>query len=195
MNGIKSLKSDAEEENLRLTLQKGGEEGVVALYTQYRKEFFHWARLHYQLNRDSSADIFQEAVISLFIQAKQGKLEQLKCSVKTYLFAIGKNMILKYLHKQKQTVPGIEAVAAFTEEAYANPEETAQENEQLVMQVLEKLAEPCKSILRLFYFKAYSMTEIARELRYKNENVVKSQKLRCLNEVKRQVKERLQKEL
>lgn len=195
MDGIKRTTRE-KEADLRINLQKGSEEGVVALYTQYRREFFDWAGLHYKLGPDTCADVFQDAVISLFIQAKGGRLNQLNCSIKTYLFAIGKNMALKHLHKKKkQEQPQFEAIAALADETYESTQEPMEQREQVVAQVLGKLGEPCKSILRLFYFNALSMAEIARELRYKNENVVKSQKLRCLNEVKRQVKERIQKEL
>lgn len=84
-------------------------------------------------------------------------------------------------------------LADLRDEVAHTAEDPNGERQAIMMKVLEKFAEPCKSIVRLFYFNAYSMNEIADELKYKNEDVVKSQKTRCMKELKRLVKERLKK--
>jgi RNA polymerase sigma-70 factor (ECF subfamily) len=48
------------------------------------------------------------------------------------------------------------------------------------MNLYEKLAEPCKSIIKMFYYDKRSMQEIAQSLGYKSEDVAKNQKARCL---------------
>ena len=54
------------------------------------------------------------------------------------------------------------------------------------------MGEPCRSILKLFYFDRFAMDAIAARLGYKNEHVVKSQKLRCFNTLKKMVLERFE---
>ena len=66
--------------------------------------------------------------------------------------------------------------------------------QRLVARLMETIGEPCKSILELFYFRGFSMEAIAERLQYKNENVVKTQKLRCLTSLKNMVRERYQNE-
>ncbi len=59
------------------------------------------------------------------------------------------------------------------------------EKNQFVTAHLEKLGEPCHSILKLFYYDSFSMESIAVKLDYKNTDVVKSQKLRCIKELRK----------
>lgn len=192
--GIKSKEQD-EAESLIAELKQGAEQGLVNIYRLYRAEFFQWAITQYQVNEETCADVFQEAVINLYLQARQGKLDKINCNVKTYLFAIGKNMLLKILAKQKRKTAHTEVLAIQQEQQQESIMELdlRSDRKKMVMQVFEKFGEPCKSILRLFYFNALPMSEIARELNYKNENVVKSQKVRCMGELKRLVKEKLRK--
>ena len=61
------------------------------------------------------------------------------------------------------------------------------ERKRIMAETLSKLDEPCHSILKLFYFDSYSMEAIATALNYKNADVVKSQKLRCINELRERI--------
>ena len=52
--------------------------------------------------------------------------------------------------------------------------------------LLNKLGEPCQQLLTLFYFNNYTMESIAETMGYKNDKVAKSQKVRCLKELKKE---------
>lgn len=191
MNVTKKGEDLREDEVLMLDLKEGNEQAVTRLYKLYRVEFFKWAQSHYQMDEDSCADIFQDAVINLFLKGKQGKLSGVSCSVKTYLFAIGKNLMLNHLSKQRRMREHNELYTALQEDPFYFGEGPENPRKKMVIYLLERLGEPCKSILRLFYYHSLSMSEIADELKYKNEQVVKSQKARCMKELKQQVKEKL----
>lgn len=51
---------------------------------------------------------------------------------------------------------------------------------QLVTLSLDRIGEPCKSLLKEVYYQRSSMTAIAKQLGYKNEDAAKSQKYKCL---------------
>ena len=53
------------------------------------------------------------------------------------------------------------------------------------------MEEPCKSILKYYYYENFSMNKIAEAMKYKNANTVKSQKLRCM----KYLEESLEKEM
>ena len=55
---------------------------------------------------------------------------------------------------------------------------------QLVAKGLEKLGEPCKTLLELFYFNNMSMDEIASQLSYKNRATAKNLKYKCLGRLR-----------
>src|SRR5690606_37629818 len=120
-----------------------------------------------------------------------GKLENLECSIKTYLFAIGKNLTLKIFSKRQREIVDVNRNHIIPD-IPGDSEESENFRQKVVMKVMEHLGEPCKSLLEAFYFRSLSMHEIAIELAYKNADVVKSQKARCMNEVKKQVKKKLQ---
>ena len=45
---------------------------------------------------------------------------------------------------------------------------------------LDRIGEPCKSLLQEFYYHGSSMAIIVQKLGYKNEDAAKSQKYKCL---------------
>jgi RNA polymerase sigma-70 factor (ECF subfamily) len=55
--------------------------------------------------------------------------------------------------------------------------------ENKIADLVQTLRDPCKSILRYFYFRGFSMEEIADVMNYKNAQTVKAQKLRCIKEM------------
>lgn len=168
-------------------IKAGNENGVIKLYDMYRKEFFTWAHKTFTLSDDESADIFQEAVIAFYYNVKTGKVNELTSSIKTYLFAIGKNQILKKIEKNSRLhitdeLPDIDGLNIGSDLFEAT------ERQKMISKLIDELGEPCKSILRMFYFQRFSMDAIAENLGYKNEHVVKSQKLRCFNQLKEKTK-------
>lgn len=168
-------------------IRTGKESEVVKLYELYRGEFFTWSRKIFGLSDDELADVFQETIIAFYYNVKEGKLSDLSSSVKTYLFAIGKNQILKKIEKNSRlhitdNLPDVEGLS-IGEDLYE-----ASERQKVISKLIDEMGEPCKSILKMFYFQRFSMDAIAENLGYKNEHVVKSQKLRCFNQLKEKTK-------
>lgn len=170
------------------SLKKNSEDELEKLYSLYKEEFVNWSVSAYKIRTEMAADIFQDAVITFYWNVKQEKLITLTSSIKTYLFAIGKNLALKKINKQSKMVVDNEVVEFNAAAIDPLPLEST-DRQRLVAKLMNKIGEPCKSILQLFYFHRYSMGEIAKRLDYKNEHVVKSQKLRCLKKIKALLKD------
>jgi RNA polymerase sigma-70 factor (ECF subfamily) len=175
-----------EDQQLISKIRQGDEESIVAVYQAHRDGFIQWSQAAYQVDEPTAADTFQDAVICLHSNIIRGKLETLSSSLKTYLYAIGKNIIRKKLQKEA-VFEGDESLVLET--LYAEPLDAFAENDRqrFVASLMENIGDPCKTILRLFYFKRFSMKAIAETLNYKNENVAKTQKLRCLTTLKKMV--------
>jgi RNA polymerase sigma factor (sigma-70 family) len=60
------------------------------------------------------------------------------------------------------------------------PKETENERQREAAHWFQKLGEECKAILHKYYIEKKSMKQIAAEMNYANEKVVKAQKYRCL---------------
>lgn len=151
-------------------------EALADLYMKHRDEFLAWAGNHYKLERDVALDVYQASILALYENAASGKLTELTSSVKTYLFAIGKNKI-------RQTFQSSRKLQSLDEEfdMLDDPEEAADpELLKVALHCLSELGEPCKSLLEQFYYHGGTMTFIANKFGYKNEDAVKSQKYKCV---------------
>ena len=155
---------------------------IKKFYEAHKKEFVFFAR-RYPLDHDSILDVYQDAVIALIENAKKGSIDDLKSSLSTYLFGIGKFMIYKKLKKEKRIISLEDS--EFPEVAF----ETYNEDEvnlqvRLLQKGLEKLGEQCQKVLQLFYYEEKKLDEIQQLLNYTNKDVLKSQKSRCLKQLK-----------
>jgi RNA polymerase sigma factor (sigma-70 family) len=151
-------------------------EALAELYMKHRDEFLAWAANHYKLERDVALDIYQASILALYENAASGKLTELTSTVKTYLFAIGKNKI-------RQTFQSRQKVQSLDEDFdLLDDDEEPQDPDLLKMAIscLSELGEPCRSLLEQFYYHGGTMTYIADKFGYKNENAVKSQKYKCV---------------
>ncbi|MHA7055834.1 RNA polymerase sigma factor [Aquimarina sp. M1] len=172
-----------------LTLKKGQNQGLEKIYNEYRNAFLQFAK-KYDLDHDTLIDIYQEAFIALREHAINGKLDDIKSSVKTYLFSIGKYMVYDQLKKQKKTISYESSVAyketSDTEEIFEEPQLTPEQ--ELLREHFKNLGKRCQEMLTLFYYRGLTIDEIAKSLGYESKNVVKSQKSRCLKSLKELIK-------
>lgn len=176
-------------------IRNGNEAPIITIYENYREEFIVWAGRKYQLDQEDAVDVFQESVICFYRNVVKGKVETISSSVKTYLFAIGKNIIRDKLKKNDP----LKVTQEIGEIDVSHQPEIMEliyneERAELVKQLMQELQEPCNSLLRLFYYFNLSMKEIAQKMQYKNENVAKTQKMRCLNALKEKIKKRFNKD-
>ncbi len=175
------------QEDIIAKIKAGDEEEIVSLYTSYRNDFIHWAGFKFQLSREEALDIFQDTLVSFYDSIKQGKLTEIHYSIKTYLYAIAKHMIYNKLKYDKKFKPDQDDFETFSSVESTDEPLILTERKKIMVALLAQMREPCATLLRLFYFDAFSMEAIASKLHYKNTDVVKTQKLRCIKELKRKV--------
>lgn len=175
------------DEQLISQLKKRDRNALKSVYLDYKTEFFRFMS-RYNAEENTLEDIFQDALIVLYENASAGKLDELKSSLKTYLFGTGKFMLFKHFRDSKKEV--------FTQEDYVfdNYEQSVIEdvyldegpsdNQKLLVANFKKLGNKCREILELFYLQGLKLEEIVSVQGYENKNVVKSQKSRCLKSLK-----------
>ncbi|GGB79007.1 RNA polymerase sigma factor [Dyadobacter sediminis] len=159
-------------------------------YRTNRTSFIRWAHNTYTLGALEAEDIYQDAMEALFQKIVLGKLENIKASLKSYLFSIGKYMIYRKIRGKNMyslETEELESEMFNSGQMQFISIETDQQEQQLelVARCKRKLSGACHSILDLYYAEKKSMKEIAFLLGYKNEDVVKSQKARCLAELRK----------
>jgi RNA polymerase sigma factor (sigma-70 family) len=164
-------------------IRNGNEQLLTGVYRTYRDEFIRWANRHYQCQEEIAKDIYQVSIVIFYENIMSGKLTELKSSVKTYLFAIGKNKILEQHVAQKKQ-------EKVQENFIYEPIEhiPAEDREEIFLgleKALSELGEPCRTLLELYYYKNYSIDQIAGALGYKGNDSAKTQKYKCLNRLKK----------
>ncbi|MGB3464490.1 MAG: sigma-70 family RNA polymerase sigma factor [Cyclobacteriaceae bacterium] len=170
------------------SLSEGNDEPYRAFYLREREDFIQWCFKHAKLDEQESKDLYQESQMYLYENIVGGRLENLTSSLKTYLYSIAKNqlrvrfkkMVVIQKHEENLTehlvfLKGLEGTDP------ANKEKISRLAESITA-----MAEPCRSLLVLFYYENLRFRQIAERLGYKNESVAKNQKKRCLERLRSQ---------
>ena len=157
------------------------------IYRLYRNEFFSFLQKRLWKNQDVILDIYQDAFMILCNKIYEDKLnaENLKSSLKTYLFGVGikiaYNVNRKNIHFQEQDLKNMQDI----------PEDESgfgEENEKIIQTAVNEMGEPCHTILIKQYWEGKSGEEIAAEMNYKNKDAAKTQKYKCIQKLKNELK-------
>ena len=158
-----------------------------AIETIYRENFTAIKAFIIKNNgySDDARDIFQEAMIVLFEKSKSSSFE-LSCQLQTYLYSICRRLWLKKLQKQNRFNPSVESIQEIVPvEDEIDLHEKKNQDFLLMENALQKIGEPCKSLLEAFYIDKKSMPEIAASFGYTNADNAKTQKYKCLMRLKK----------
>ncbi|MCD8538999.1 MAG: sigma-70 family RNA polymerase sigma factor [Leadbetterella sp.] len=157
-------------------LKNGDRREIEKLYNQYKSGFILFLG-RYGLPREELTDIYQDSVVALIENARKGLMDNLEVELKTYLFAIGKFMVFKRLKKDRE----ISKEDLIFEWYDTGNEET--ESPRL-RAALNRLGGRCYELLNLFYYQGKKLDEIQVLMGYDKKDVLKSQKSRCLKQLK-----------
>ncbi len=153
------------------------------IYLEVKQPFFSFARKQFPTTlNEEIEDIYQDSVIDFYKNIQRGVLTDIEISFSSYIIHIGKMKLIKHAEKkQKVKFSDVEQLVEL-------PIDTTQQVdwvkvERIVDFIFTNTDESCKSILELFYYRKMSMDEIAKQLGYKNGDVVKAKKSRCITRI------------
>ncbi|MCH2224820.1 MAG: sigma-70 family RNA polymerase sigma factor [Crocinitomicaceae bacterium] len=140
----------------------------------------------YGCSSTDAEDLFQEALL-IYIRKIEDPTFELTVApfhyVKNTCKYLWYNQARKEGKKQKTEIH--ENIADIEDDDWFQKEMKLQRIEHAI----SKIGKQCQEILKLFYGKSWSMSEIAKKVGLRNDKVVKAQKYRCINKVKDQVNE------
>ena len=137
--------------------------------------------------KEDAQDVFQESLIILYRKVTTTDF-QLTAKLSTYLYSVSrflwKDQLLK-TNKLKTTDFEID----FLENEIEELEKIQAHEEKLkkVENILTTISVKCQEILQLFYFKKFSMKEIAKQMGYTSERIARTQKYKCMEKAKSQI--------
>ena len=132
-------------------------------------------------------DIFQKALMQLTVRYKKEKFE-IKSSFEAYLFTVCKNLWRRELNKSKNevTIDGVVELKSEARDIALSSLE--QERWEFFQEKLELISENCRQILKRF-FKKIAYKDIAVELGYNDENVVRQRVFKCKTKLTEMIKQ------
>ena len=174
-----------ESKNLIELLKKGDQKTLEKIYLDHREGFINFSK-KYNVDERDAIDIYQDSILILRENAINGKIDTLNSNISTYLFAIGKYKIYHNFRVQSK----LEITNDFNlveENIDIDVNLYGQDitnEQQLLKKYYDQLGDRCKSILNLFYYQGYTLDEIRTILNYSNKKVLKSQKSRCIKQLR-----------
>lgn len=169
-----------EDKALEQELARGESSAFRKLYTMYYSMVRYFV-LNNNGREDDARDLFQEAMIVLYEQARDGRLPE-NSSLKTWIYAIGRNKWLRQLERngRQQRITDFEEV----DNSFVEEDSSDKDLHKLLRESLGRLGVGCRKLLLLFYYFKKPMEEIAVELNYTNADNAKSQKYKCIQKLK-----------
>ncbi|PKA97400.1 RNA polymerase sigma-70 factor (ECF subfamily) [Flavobacteriaceae bacterium MAR_2009_75] len=174
-------------------LRKGSDRVLRKVYEDNRAKFLNFAK-RYHLSEEENVDVYQDAYIVFYENVMTGKLENLTSSISTYLFSIGKYLILDRMRKNKKSISGSYDLSRVSESdeqisAFELDGSNLTQEQKLLKEHFRTLGGKCQELLTLFYYRGFTIQEIMKAGNYNSENVVKAAKSRCMKNLKERIQE------
>ena len=164
---------------------RNGDESVIGkLYDQHRTRFLIWGKRKFPLEQTALVDIYQDAVIILYQNVAEGKVTELSSSLETYLFGIAKHLCLRELRRRKRAITQEDEIPEVAVAPEFLRKEEKDHHQTLLQEGLRLLGSNCRQMIEFFYYYNFSHEVIADRLSYKSANAVKTQKHRCMQQLK-----------
>ena len=170
---------------------------ILAIRTGDRQAFKHLYKSKYLLikkmilskggKEEDVKDIYQETMSAFYKNVKKTTFH-LSSSISTYLYSIAKNHWLKEIDRRmKRKEDSLsDKEHQLIDDTVINIEPTEEEIRLRAIKVaIEKLKDPCRTLLTKYYFEKKSMQEIADEMGYKSAKVAKGAKYKCMERLKK----------
>lgn len=177
---------DSEYPKLVSDLQAGNQHRLREVYEAYRKPFLMWAISRFRCPEEEATEVYQDLILAFYENVMNGKVNTLNSKLQTYLFGIGKFILLKQIEKGKRlTELGEDSLdIAIPTDQLPGYETEQEERSDTMMAAINQLGDNCRDLLIHVYYHRLSGEIIADRLGYKNPDVVKSQKARCMKKLR-----------
>jgi RNA polymerase sigma factor (sigma-70 family) len=140
-----------------------------------------------QGTREDSEDNFQECMMVLLQRIRLNDFK-LQSTLKTYLFAINRNLWLKKLRDRKiinTELLSEEEQSFFEEDSFPLVETPEEAPEGFLSRLFENITGHCVILITRIFLKQQTPESLIRELGYKNAHTFQNQKYKCINQLRK----------
>ena len=179
--GIRKDYTDAELV-MALSTAEQRDEAIRFMYQKYFGTLSNYI-LQTKGSAQAAEDVFQEVLLT-FIEIVRDNKFRGASSVKTFLYSLNRNIWLNELKKRgRQRIR--EVNYGSSDIGFVDTAELIQGRESRfqMLDMLQRLGEDCKKILRAFYYDNLPMAEILTLTDYENEQIVRNKKYKCMKKL------------
>jgi len=174
------------------------DEKIIELITQYKEDKALVKLYRYQSvittlvqknggSKEDALDIFQDALIIFCKRIWEGNFK-LTSKIDTYLYSICYNLWRNELEKRnRRMASNSNSEMQLVDDDHMHELIEKESKIKQIETVLRKIGDPCMKLLKLFYYEALKMKEIAKQLGYKSEQTAKAQKYKCIERAKKMI--------
>lgn len=183
----------ADDERLYAQIKAKQQSVINTLYRSYRSSFVAYAlnlcwSKQVKAPRDEILGIYNEAFAAMILNIQQDRLRlPLKSTLKTYLFAIGRNKCLRWIDKQMKDR---HEFVDFAEEPTVDLSSLKLDFDptlgEQVHQLLQQLNESCRELLTLIYLKGWHQEAIIDKMAIPSPEAYRKRKFDCLKKLRKQ---------
>lgn len=139
-------------------------------------------------NEENARDIFNDAIVVMLEKTRQPDF-RLSCSLKTFIYAVCRNLWLKKLKSGDETMISYELFEDTLQGADLLEEDNFNINQArlLYQKHLVRMNATCRELICLF-LEGKSFKEITAELNYENESYARKRKYRCIKLLMKRIK-------
>ena len=161
-------------------IRSNGKRELGLIYEKYRSEFLFWMLKNFHCSMDDSKDIYHYTILIFYDKVKSGRLQHLASSVKTYLFAIGKNVAREHLRRTGR-LSRLQQDRCLHDVFRGDVDEAMDESLfEAASRAMNRLSDSDRKMIELFYYGSKSMDQISVLLHYKNADSAKNQKCKVM---------------
>jgi len=155
-----------------------------AFYYLYKK-YYTMAANFVKHNRGTEAeaeDVFQESLIAFYENIRNKKFRG-EASIKTYLYATVRNTWYTYLKKNGNTLNIENPELSIASDVNEPDASYNSELSDLINEMMDRIGDSCKKVLRYYYYDKLSMKEIQEKMNFGSARSAKTQKYKCLKKL------------
>ena len=177
--------TDTRDTQLLNGLLKGENKSFETLYKRCFPSIAHYVKTNTGTMEDAQ-DIFQDSVFILLSKTRESNFE-LASSLKTYLYAIAKNLWLKRLRDDKFiAMNDLTLMDIGPDLDYFEADENEAVPDEKVQGWLKSITANCQRILKALFFYKEPMQDLMRKMGWKNKHTASNQKYKCIEQMRKE---------
>lgn len=163
------------------------DKAIAELYTEFFPSIRQFIYRNHG-NNDDARDIFNDAIMVVVLKGREGELN-LNCSLKTYLYAISRNLWLKKIKSERlEMIPYDQIEDSMLGAGLVEENEFDEHRAKLLYQKhFARMSSICRDLISHFLAgKTYK--EIIEEMNFDSESYARKRKYRCIKILIKKIK-------